>query len=258
MRRSRRAFTLIELLVVIAIIAILAAILFPVFASARERARQSACSNNMRQMGLAQMNYVEDYDGVMQLAYSGLTDVIAPWPDLLYRYAKSTDIYTCPSSKTPWEYPSTLLKKTLQLSYIPNYGYAPPGDVAPQSLSDVKDPATLVAYAEMRDIGDWPGWTGYWGVMPWPVDYSPVLRRLTYKEVMQGYQDAQAKKTPTGEGNKMAPRIAPDRHGGGANYIFADGHTKWMKFLQTVDPNGSQTTDHWMWMQRDFDYAPNG
>lgn len=254
-KRPQQAFTLIELLVVIAIIAILAAILFPVFAKAREKARQSSCSNNLRQMGIAQMNYVNDYDDTMQQAYNGLTSVISPWPDLLYPYTRNTAIYNCPSSTTPWTYQSAKLKQTMDLSYIPNYGYAPPGDVEPQSLSDVNDPASLVAYAEMRDIGDWPGWTGYWGVMPWPSAYQPVLRRLTYKEVMQAYEDARTGKAPTGVGDKMAPRVAPERHSGGANYIFADGHTKWMKFLKTVDPDNRQSTDHWMWMQKDFNLA---
>ena len=65
---SRRAFTLIELLVVIAIIAVLAAILFPVFAQAREKARQTACLSNMRQMTLGVMMYAQDYDETLPLA----------------------------------------------------------------------------------------------------------------------------------------------------------------------------------------------
>src|SRR5438270_674257 len=68
MRCNRRGFTLIELLVVIAIIAILAAILFPVFAQAREKARQAACQSNLKQLGLAAMMYTQDYDGTYPIA----------------------------------------------------------------------------------------------------------------------------------------------------------------------------------------------
>src|ERR1041385_4762121 len=75
MLRSRnvgpRGFTLIELLVVIAIIAILAAILFPVFAQAREKARQASCLSNTKQLGLAYIQYVQDYDGNLPPAFSG-------------------------------------------------------------------------------------------------------------------------------------------------------------------------------------------
>src|SRR4051812_35148627 len=117
-RLCRNAFTLIELLVVIAIIAILAAILFPVFASAREKARQSSCANNMRQMGLAQMSYVEDYDSTMQPGYSGSVNVETVWAELLYPYTRNTNIFNCPSAKNPMLYPSAKLKATLQLAYI--------------------------------------------------------------------------------------------------------------------------------------------
>jgi prepilin-type N-terminal cleavage/methylation domain-containing protein/prepilin-type processing-associated H-X9-DG protein len=251
---KNRGFTLIELLVVIAIIAILAAILFPVFASAREKARQSSCANNMRQMGLAQMNYVEDYDSTMQPGYSGLASVESVWAELLYPYTRNTSIYNCPSAKAPLVYASPKLKATLQLAYIPNYGYAPPGDVEPQSLSEVPEPTQLIAYAEMRDIGDWPGWEGYWGVMPWPSTspYPPTLRRLTYSEVMKSYDAVQLKKAPPTPGDKLAPRVSVSRHNGGENYIFADGHVKWLRFLKTVDPDGAGNTDHWMWSQHEF------
>ncbi len=93
MRRSR-GFTLIELLVVIAIIAILAAILFPVFAKAREKARQSTCLNNVKQMGLACLQYTQDYDERM-VTYRYPDPYY--WPDKIEPYCKNRQIFACPS-----------------------------------------------------------------------------------------------------------------------------------------------------------------
>jgi prepilin-type N-terminal cleavage/methylation domain-containing protein/prepilin-type processing-associated H-X9-DG protein len=95
LRSARRAFTLIELLVVIAIIAILAAILFPVFAQARSKARQTACLSNNKQLGNALMMYVQDYDETMPPERH--IDTSQDLPNLLYAYSKNVDIWTCPS-----------------------------------------------------------------------------------------------------------------------------------------------------------------
>ncbi len=93
--RKRTGFTLIELLVVIAIIAILAAILFPVFARARENARRASCQSNLKQITLGAIQYTQDYDEKMPLYITGGT--VSGWADSLQPYLKSTQIYQCPS-----------------------------------------------------------------------------------------------------------------------------------------------------------------
>ena len=101
----RRAFTLIELLVVIAIIAILAAILFPVFAQAREKARQTSCLSNMKQMGLGVIMYANDYDETYAPAYfrngtcnsSPACPAVGSWKSVTFPYTKNESIYECPN-----------------------------------------------------------------------------------------------------------------------------------------------------------------
>ena len=97
----RRGFTLIELLVVIAIIAILAAILFPVFAKAREKARQSSCLSNVKQLMLATLSYTQDYDEMLPgYAYRNCPTDADQWFEVIAPYLKNTQILACPSVKT--------------------------------------------------------------------------------------------------------------------------------------------------------------
>src|SRR5437764_7531583 len=113
-RGRKPGFTLIELLVVIAVIAILAAILFPVFAQARDRARKSACSSNMRQMGAALMMYTQDYDETFpQFRFHGNFWVgmasdqgqhVYGWNNAIAPYLKSIDVFGCPAN--PFSRPS--------------------------------------------------------------------------------------------------------------------------------------------------------
>lgn len=100
-RCGRQGFTLIELLVVIAIIAILAAILFPVFARAREAARKSSCQSNLKQLGLAFHMYIQDYDERYPESWNAHWDIrdgfARNWASAIYSYTKNRQIYKCPS-----------------------------------------------------------------------------------------------------------------------------------------------------------------
>lgn len=123
--KSRKAFTLIELLVVIAIIAILAAILFPVFARARENARRASCQSNMKQVGLGIMQYTQDYDESMPSTFYKTDQASNPatdaykWMDAIYPYVKSEQIFVCPSDTLNLPY---IYYKNLTAASTKNYG----------------------------------------------------------------------------------------------------------------------------------------
>ena len=191
MSRRSQGFTLIELLVVIAIIAILAAILFPVFAKAREKARQSSCSSNIKQIVLAHAQYMTDYDQYTCPSY-------LPGPNTYYAqhlmaYVKNSTMFICPSAAQQGA--GTLSNSNIGYGWNYNWlTYAPPGRTAGYSLptaheSQITEVADTIVAADSRDN----------------LDY--VIRNDPINTV-------------------YSPEF---RHNEGANFGFIDGHVKWLK-----------------------------
>jgi prepilin-type N-terminal cleavage/methylation domain-containing protein/prepilin-type processing-associated H-X9-DG protein len=144
MEMRRVGFTLIELLVVIAIIAVLAAILFPVFAQAREKARQTSCASNEKQLALAVLMYAQDSDEVLPPTavptLNGGDDIL--WPDLLAPYVKNDQVRHCPSDTS--SSPNSYGLNELNFSDLTDDG-APPS----KTLAAFQTPADTVMLGEL-------------------------------------------------------------------------------------------------------------
>jgi len=243
----KRAFTLIELLVVIAIIAILAAILFPVFAQAREMARSASCLSNEKQLGLGVMMYVQDYDEIYPrtsyLDGAGPNDYT--WTYVIQPYVKNVQVFVCPSDPYPVPPMSTKKANYIQVprfSYITNYNVIPAHDWAPPSLATLDAPAATIMLSERRPLFDknhnpMSSWKGVSAFNPDQPEGPYVL--CTYNDYLSSLAAAT---NPDGSwtDNKNLDvqiyRVMGERHRGGANFIFADGHSKWYRMAQTLDP----------------------
>ncbi len=206
MRGKRSGFTLIELLVVIAIIAILAAILFPVFAQAREKARSTTCLSNFKQLGTAVTMYVQDYDGAYPLAWYPGDDY--GFDVALFPYVKSYQVYECPSNKvTPRFWPGY---KKNGLGPIPG-SYAMNGDLAARSAGSLRAGLTESA---VQNPADTIMMTEIW-------DTRKAAKAGPEHEIF------------TNTKNDVCERIPFKIHQGGSNYNFADGHAKWERVEAT-------------------------
>jgi prepilin-type N-terminal cleavage/methylation domain-containing protein/prepilin-type processing-associated H-X9-DG protein len=217
-RKSSYGFTLIELLVVIAIIAILAAILFPVFANAREKGRQASCTSNVGQLGKALLLYLDDFDETYLPGWYNPDPAETArgeyphWQWKLSRYIgerKSWDavssVRTCPSALqgANWTY-----------SYNTNLNYL--------SMGDVTNPATTLAFGDGTQIGEWN-----WGSS---ATFNGIAAQ---KDEAKGIHDQDPEK------DSVYARKVRYRHLGGAIFCFADGHAKWVR-------RGMLTDDNWI------------
>ena len=192
--RARKAFTLIELLVVIAIIAILAAILFPVFAKAREKARQSSCTSNEKQLGLAIRQYTSDYDERMMPGGQSLLSPVTATDYVPYlrleAYIKNSQMWNCPSTSIVLN-PATGGPTGYQFSsYCANIADA-----------QVDDPSGTIIAVDHWDEG---GWFEH-DITQWDAPY--MINTPLNPTVQKEWQ----------------------RHNDGLNSLFYDGHVKWMR-----------------------------
>jgi prepilin-type N-terminal cleavage/methylation domain-containing protein/prepilin-type processing-associated H-X9-DG protein len=205
--RVRRAFTLIELLVVIAIIAILAAILFPVFGRARENARRTSCLSNMKQAGLAFMQYTQDYDDRYPIEQVNLNNGPSPmgWADAIQPYLKSTQIFQCPSEKTEGD-PNPLANGTgIYVGTYTDYAYN-----------------TSMARSQGGNS------TARIGVTQSQLEY-PSYTLVLLEAVTPGNARLIQAGGVTATGLADTAGVAWTRHLVGTNFSFADGHAKWYK-----------------------------
>jgi prepilin-type N-terminal cleavage/methylation domain-containing protein/prepilin-type processing-associated H-X9-DG protein len=269
--KFRRGFTLIELLVVIAIIAILAAILFPVFAQAREKARTISCLSNGKQLGLGLMMYVQDYDETYPWAMYTCSavgdcpggvpamDSVDAWPDLVFPYVKNEGVYGCPDT-TPFSDPS--------------WGGlgSDPDAVAKGKLRSWSANSSVLA-CFTGDFGDYNGYNTQLrslASIPYPADIialnegfpSGVVHRVGPDGKITGNKGGNTSWywawSITNEGfvcndDPTNPDfLSVYRHTQGGNYTLADGHSKWFKPEQTVRwrTGNPSDGDMWQWYRR--------
>jgi prepilin-type N-terminal cleavage/methylation domain-containing protein/prepilin-type processing-associated H-X9-DG protein len=239
-QHSKSAFTLIELLVVIAIIAVLAAILFPVFAQAREKARQTSCLSNLKQLGLAYTMYLGDYDETLPITI--MDGPSASWINASQPYIKNRGIYRCPSDKSsktwavtdeqwyePYYVPGTYTlnpeyAKYRRCSYIFNVWLMGPTQAFPFTYGNaakIASPASVIYLAEQSETFPYPD-LDHFSPMCWG-NPDPGYEALAGYSCTGYYWDA-----AKGENTELALH----RHTDGANYAYFDGHAKFHRWTQ--------------------------
>jgi len=239
MIQRKQGFTLIELLVVIAIIAILAAILFPVFAQAREKARTTSCLSNEKQLGTAMMMYLQDFDeifpGYVQDTNIGLGNNTPIWTDMLQPYAKNQQINLCPSASNTKYGGVWGLRGWPSIGYNNHFGgwvHTSDGSPIREELSQMQAPAKNIVFADSSP-GDYTlGYRGYISD-----GWNPRVGACGAPVVINGTADTLS-----------------DRHNQGSNVTLADGHAKWYRTTSLVN-NGPPDPSDWCQCAADVNAA---
>lgn len=206
---KKTAFTLIELLVVIAIIAVLAAILFPVFAQAREKARQTSCMDNLRQIGMASLLYSQDYDEIMVGTELG-DDPEYFWGEMLGPYMKNRQILSCPSTSEKLQVSAPVIGFPNGIGREWSYNYA---------INDIKDSAGAGIGAAFSHQARFTRLADTVLILDgWPVASDPAQDEERH-EIRWVWGSRDAARNALDDGNP--------RHVEGFNLLLCDGHAKW-------------------------------
>ena len=217
-RKRSGGFTLIELLVVIAIIAILAAILFPVFAKAREKARQSSCSNNVKQMALGCLSYAQDYDETLPAAWAYCPNPTQTYfGNVIAPYIKNTQIFICPSDAAPTTW-GTPINGVASFSYLWN------------NIQNASGNWPVAVAMGTFSSSPWTSHTGLRSASLYGIGVTLATVQDPSGTLMlfDGNVAGGEVWTDTNADYGTAPVIKP-RHNDGFNPAFVDGHVKWRK-----------------------------
>lgn len=256
-RSAATAFTLIELLVVIAIIAILASVLFPVFAQARSKARQATCQSNMKQLGVGISMYAQDYDETLPMAQN-LGSPINSWDQQAISYLgfnvvnnnPHTMILRCPNDDIVRTYSTCQPAPTAQIRSYSMPAIANSDTMIAGAYTKPCPTCYTTAYFEGRALAE----------VPVPADTLLLAEYASSQNVFANNTGSYVS-SPDGQTIQRACAGQPSRvkpiHQEGWDYLFADGHVKWLKPEMTINglgkTGGTMTAPRGMWTRNPND-----